>query len=67
MYGVPNNRGIVPNGILMIFDETAKADDLTTYLVRCSFYEIYNESIRDLLTGEKNLQLKETKDRGVWI
>ncbi len=55
MYGVPGNRGIVPNGIIMIFDETAKADDLTTYLVRCSFYEIYNESIRDLLTGEKNL------------
>ena len=35
--------------------------------MRCSFYEIYNEAIRDLMTGVMNVPLKETKEKGVYI
>ena len=39
------------------------------FLIRCSYLEIYNEMIRDLLG--KNLderkELKENKDKGVYV
>jgi len=38
-----------------------------TFLVRCSFYEIYNEQIRDLMTNTLNIPLRETKEKGVYI
>jgi len=38
-------------------------------LVRCSYLEIYNEEIRDLLSDdtEQKLDLKENKDKGVFV
>lgn len=50
-----------------MFDHIASADGKYTYLVRASFYEIYNENIRDLMTGTMGLQIRETKEKGVWI
>ena len=39
------------------------------FLVRCSYVEIYNEEIRDLLGPDPNakLELKENKDKGVFV
>lgn len=39
------------------------------FLIRCSYLEIYNEQIRDLLSKniENKLDLKETKDKGVYV
>lgn len=67
MMGYANDRGMIPQGIQLIFDEIAKAPPEKTYLIRCSFYEIYNEQIRDLMTNTLNIPLKETKEKGVYI
>lgn len=60
-------RGIIPrtfNQIVTMVD----TDDSKKFLVRCSFLEIYNEEIHDLLSESKsNLELKESPDRGVFI
>jgi len=61
MLGVPsdpNQRGIIPNCFAHIFgfiDE--KCADMK-FLVRCSYLEIYNEEIHDLLVEGKNINHK---------
>ncbi|CAL6042334.1 Kinesin-like_protein [Hexamita inflata] len=67
MMGYAGDRGMIPLGIQLIFDRISQAASNETYLVRCSFYEIYNEQIRDLMTNTLNIPLKETKDKGVFI
>eukprot|EP00803_Ostreobium_quekettii_P010001 evm.model.scf_2563.2 EVM.evm.TU.scf_2563.2 scf_2563:10409-13107(-) len=60
--------GIIPMSFRHIFDSIDVSEN-RQYLVRSSFLEIYNEEIRDLLSkNPKNkLQLKESKDRGVYV
>ena len=72
MEGVPNdinNRGIIPNAFQQIFDYVSLNDCNKQYLVRSSYFEIYNEEIRDLLSldPKQALTLKETVDRGVYV
>ena len=63
----PNNQGIVPLTIETIFafvHETVNKE----FLVRCSFLEIYNECVNDLLDPNKsNLTLREDKKGGLKI
>ena len=43
---------------------------MQTFLVTVSFIEIYNDTIRDLLSSEKDLnllELKEDSERGVYV
>jgi len=42
-------RGIIPKAIRHIFAFIDEADKETKFLVRCSFLEIYNENVLDLL------------------
>lgn len=71
MMGDPNDdqmKGIIPrtfSHILKIIDNTMNKN----FLVRCSFIEIYNEEIRDLLSGttKTKCDLKESPDKGVFI
>jgi kinesin family protein 3/17 len=67
----PNKRGIIPNAFQHIFDHVALGDDSGShkYLVRASYFEIYQEEIRDLLSKDpKNrLELKESSDSGVYV
>ena len=72
MEGVPESeelRGIIPNAFQHIFDHVALKGSDEKYLVRSSYFEIYNEEIRDLLSkNPKNkLSLKESTDSGVYI
>lgn len=67
MMGYEGDKGMIPQGIQLIFDLMEGAAQNETYLVRCSFYEIYNEQIRDLMTNKLNLPLKETNEKGVFI
>ena len=63
-------RGIIPNAFQHLFDHVALKTSAEKYLVRCSYYEIYNEEIRDLLStngGDKGLLLRESQDIGVYI
>ncbi|KAL0239027.1 hypothetical protein PCE1_004718 [Barthelona sp. PCE] len=62
--------GVIPNTFKHIFSHIAVCtSDLKKFLVRCSFLEIYNNEIRDLLqpkTGN-NLALRQTKEGVVFV
>ena len=45
----PNLRGIIPNCFAHIFGFIDEKNDGMKFLVRCSYLEIYNEEIHDLL------------------
>ena len=69
----PEDQGIIPRSFEYIF-ASIKDSGATKYLVRASFLEIYNETIRDLLAPDaakhepgKGLDLRETKDAGVYV
>lgn len=66
---VPELKGIIPNSFAHIFGHIAKAEDTVKFLVRVSYFEIYNEEIRDLLSKNKDqcLEVKERPDIGVYV
>lgn len=56
MLGVPSNpelRGIIPNCFAHIFGFIDEKNQDMKFLVRCSYLEIYNEEIHDLLVEGK--------------
>ncbi|CDW81221.1 kinesin motor domain containing protein [Stylonychia lemnae] len=66
----PAERGIIPNAFEHIFGYIDQADTKTIkFLVRCSYLEIYNEDIRDLLgkNVDAKLELKEDPNKGVFV
>lgn len=71
MMGVPDDeklKGIIPRSfkhIVSIIQDTKNKN----FLLRCSFIEIYNENIHDLLGEDtaKNMDLRESKNKGVFI
>ena len=81
MMGVPNDsnlRGIIPNCFDHIFSFINSNLDGMKFLVRCSYLEIYNEEIHDLLLenssghgpgrdGPKKLELKEDPNKGIFV
>jgi kinesin family protein 3/17 len=64
-------RGIIPRAVRHIFGFIDAADKEIKFLVRCSYLEIYNENILDLLgTKSKNdnhLQIKEDPNKGIFV
>ena len=62
-------RGIIPNAFEHIFDYIALNGEKDKFLVRASYFEIYNEEIRDLLsaTPQQSLELRESVDSGVYV
>jgi hypothetical protein len=48
--GDENQRGIIPRAIRHIFGSIDAAETGKKFLVRCSYLEIYNEQILDLLS-----------------
>jgi hypothetical protein len=74
MIGVKNDgligKGIIPNAfdhIFGYFDD--QENSKKKFLIRCSYLEIYNEDVRDLLgrNVDKKLDIKEDPDRGVFV
>ncbi|CAF0918185.1 unnamed protein product [Rotaria sp. Silwood1] len=61
-------RGIIPSSFAHIFDSISHTTS-RQFLVRASYLEIYNESIRDLLSRDQNkrLQLQEHPKEGVHV
>jgi kinesin family protein 11 len=49
-----DNAGIIPRVLYSLFDKLAEAEST----VKCSFIELYNEELRDLLSAEENPKLK---------
>jgi len=67
MTGSREEPGATPNSFNFLFDRISKAGDNEEYLVLASYIELYNEEIRDLLSGRERLQIKEDPDKGVYI
>ncbi|XP_028392417.1 kinesin-like protein KIF15 isoform X2 [Dendronephthya gigantea] len=65
-------RGVIPRGFEYLFNlinrEKEKLGDKVEFLCQCSFLEIYNEQIFDLLDPTSTgLQLREDIKRGVFV
>lgn len=61
--------GIIPRAINQIFSYiNTQGNASTRFLVRASFFEIYNEEIRDLFQpSTKRLELKESPNGGFYV
>ncbi|XP_057297981.1 kinesin-like protein KIF17 [Hydractinia symbiolongicarpus] len=71
MQGVSNppaQQGIMSRAFEQIF-ENIQTTDVTYYIVRTSYLEIYNEEIRDLLHkhNKNKLEIKEHPEKGVYV
>ncbi|GAB2295661.1 Belongs to the TRAFAC class myosin-kinesin ATPase super [Dionaea muscipula] len=68
-----DQQGLTPRVFERLFarineKQIKHADKQLKYQCRCSFLEIYNEQIRDLLDpGQKNLQIREDVKSGVYV
>ena len=70
MLGSPNNPGILPCVLRDIFLKIKKikqTNDNIEFKVYCSYIEIYNENIHDLLTDSNFLKLIDDKKYGVIV
>lgn len=71
-FDVPEERGIIPNAFQHIFgyiNSGIAGGSNKKFLVRCSFIEIYNEEIRDLLGKDctKKLEMREDPKSGIFV
>ena len=71
MMGVVDNpelKGIIPNAFSHIFGFIKTEGGSKKFLVRCSFVEIYNEEVRDLLVSKSTkLDIREDPKKGVFV
>jgi kinesin family protein 3/17 len=71
MMGVVDNpelKGIIPNAFSHIFGFIKTEGESKKFLVRCSFVEIYNEEVRDLLVNNnQKLAIKEDPKKGTFV
>ena len=56
---VQENFGIIPRAILSLFEHISEASEThADFSIKCSYIEVYNESVNDLLGDTPNLNLK---------
>ena len=71
MMGIVDNpelKGIIPNAFSHIFGFIKTEGESKKFLVRCSFVEIYNEEVRDLLVSKsQKLDIREDPKKGVFV
>lgn len=68
MRGSEGNPGLIPLTINEIFKLTSGENGGSNCKVTCSYLEIYNESVNDLLNPEnKNLGIRESVSKGIHI
>jgi kinesin family protein 18/19 len=68
MMGVEDTPGIMGRTLNNLFEKIASIQSNGIYKVSISYLEIYNEKIRDLLTGKlDNLELQEDPAKGVIV
>jgi hypothetical protein len=67
-----NMRGVIPNSFFHIF-QFVKSTKNIEFLIRCSYLELYNEEVRDLLVDPKTTgkadkcELREDPNKGVYV
>ncbi|EGC33388.1 hypothetical protein DICPUDRAFT_154579 [Dictyostelium purpureum] len=61
--------GIIPRANNLIFNSIAEDTTNSEFTIKCSYLEIYMESIQDLLNpkNNKNLKIRESKAMGIYI
>ena len=67
MLGSPNSPGILPCALRDVFNMIAKEENKDSFNVYCSYVEIYNENIHDLLTDANFLKLIDDNKYGVVV
>ncbi|KAJ1926088.1 Kinesin-like protein kip2 [Tieghemiomyces parasiticus] len=68
MTGTPAQPGVIPQTVEEVFDYIRISSDRREYLLRVSYLEIYNETIRDLLSPDTaDLRIHDDKKRGVYV
>lgn len=67
MLGNPENPGILPCVLRDVFGFIKKDSTIIDSKVFCSYIEIYNETIHDLLTNSSNLKMVEDSKFGVIV
>jgi len=71
MMGIPHDdklKGIIPRTFEHIMD-VIETNSQKKFLLRCSYLEIYNEEIHDLLSSDvrARYELKESPDKGLFV
>jgi kinesin family protein 5 len=69
------HKGILPRMMEYVFELIQNSSHDIAFSVKCSYLEIYNEKIQDLLDRIKfltlarknNLVVKEEKEKGIWV
>ena len=67
MLGTSNEPGIMSQTLEELFAKIERMKEDKTFKVKCSFIEIYNEYIRDLLGGGQDLDLREDPMKGMSV
>ena len=64
----PELKGIIPNAFSHIFGFIKTEGEAKRFFLRCSFVEIYNEEVRDLLGNkDKKLDIREDPKKGTFL
>nr|POE62391.1 kinesin-like protein kif13b [Quercus suber] len=72
MMGTPDQPGLIPRTCRGLFERVeSEQNSSITYNVHVSYFEIYNEHVKDLLTPRTNpatyLKIRESKSDGVYV
>lgn len=72
MMGTPEKRGLIPRTCEALFTRIREEPEPnTTYSVHVSYFEVYNEHVRDLLVAKQStpyyLKIRESQTEGVYI
>ena len=72
MMGTPDQPGLIPRTCRGLFERVEEEQSGSiTYNVHVSYFEIYNEHVKDLLTPRTNpptyLKIRESKGEGVFV
>lgn len=72
MMGTPDQPGLIPRTCRGLFERVeSEQSGSITYNVHVSYFEIYNEHVKDLLTPRTNpptyLKIRESKGEGVFV
>ncbi|KAI9179346.1 Kinesin-like protein kip2 [Blastocladiella emersonii ATCC 22665] len=68
MMGTDSEPGVIPQAVHDVFQYIKLSEGRREFLLRVSYLEIYNESIRDLLAPDtRDLRIHEDRKRGVYV
>ena len=60
-------HGIVPRASEHVFEGLRHGPQDSSYIVQCSYLEIYNNTLNDLLGGKQNMPMRETPGKGLLV